>query len=137
MRIGARVGLLSLAWMAVLGASRLVQAQTPDCNTLPADKKAQVREIFSALHPYDGCDQTFARCLAAKPPKPVVLRLASDICRHVRAGDDRKQVQSDLAKRAQTMLGTGPRAKFALDEATRLRPYGSTAEIPVFRPPAR
>jgi len=119
MRIRAHVGMLSLAWLVVLGASRLAQAQTPDCDALPADKKAQVREIFSALHPYDGCDETFARCLAAKPPKPVVLRLASDICRRVKAGDDRKQVQSSLAKRAQTMLGTGPRATFALDEATR------------------
>jgi protein-disulfide isomerase len=112
---------LSLAGSCLLSlcASGPGMAQTPDCDGLPPDRKALARDIFAALHPYDGCDETFARCLAAKPPKPLVLRLAADICRQVKAGDDRKQVERNLAKRAQTMLATGPRVAIALDEATR------------------
>jgi protein-disulfide isomerase len=112
-------GFSTVLWMAVLWLDRTGLAQTKDCNAVPADKRALLSEIFGALHPYDGCDETFARCLAAKPPKPVVLRLASDVCRQVKAGDDRKQVEHNLAMRAQTMIATGPRATIVLDEAMR------------------
>ena len=118
-----RAGPLSLSllscWLASWFASGPALAQTPDCDGLPPERKTIARDIFAALHPYDGCDETFAKCLGAKPPKPVVLRLASDICRQVKAGADRKQVERNLAKRAQTMLPTGPRMTIALDEATR------------------
>jgi protein-disulfide isomerase len=113
------IGSLCVAWLVLLAAPRVGLAQTPECDAQPSDRKAVVREIFAALHPYAGCDETFARCLARKPPKPVVLRLAADICRQVKAGDDRKQVERNLAKRAQTVLATGPQVAIALDEATR------------------
>jgi len=104
---------------AFFGLDRTSLAQTRACDALPADKKALAQEILSALHPYDGCDETFARCLEAKPPKPVVLRLTADICQQVKAGKDRKQIEHALSKRAQTMLPTGPRAALTLDEAFR------------------
>jgi protein-disulfide isomerase len=110
-------------------------AQTPACDALSADRKGVAQEIFAALHPYDGCDETFARCLAAKPPKPVVLRLASDICRQVKAGDDRKQVERSLSKRAQTMLARGPRATIALDDATRAGDAQAPVELVVYACP--
>jgi protein-disulfide isomerase len=113
--------------MLVLFVAPAARAQTPACDALPADRKAIAREIFAALHPYDGCDETFARCLAAKPPQSIVVRLASDICRQVKAGDDRKLVERSLSKRAQTMLASGPRANIALDEATR----AGTAQAPI------
>jgi len=87
------------------------------------------------LHPYDGCDETFARCLAAKPPKPIVLRLASDICRQVKAGDDRKRVERSLTKRAQTILVSGQRAGIALDEATRAGATQAPIEVVVYACP--
>jgi protein-disulfide isomerase len=117
----------TLPAIVLLGVPRAVHAQTADCDGLPADKKTVARDLFAALHPYDGCDETFARCLAAKPPKPVVLRLASDICRQVKAGTERKRIEQNLGKRAQTMLATGPRAAIALDEATR----AGAADAPV------
>jgi protein-disulfide isomerase len=117
-----------LACMLVLSAwTSVAWAQTPVCDALPTDRKTFVRELFAALHPYDGCDETFARCLAAKPPMPVVLRLASDICRQVKAGGDRKQVERNLAKRAQTMLASGPRVVIAVDEAMR----AGSAQAPI------
>jgi protein-disulfide isomerase len=117
---------LLLACLALLGAAD-GQAQTPECDALPAGQRALAQDIFTTLHPYDGCDETFARCLLAKPPQPIVLRLASDLCRQVKAGTERKQIERNLAKRAQTMLATGPRAGIALDPATR----AGAADAPV------
>jgi protein-disulfide isomerase len=112
-------GSLAVLCLVLLGLGRAGHAQTADCDGLPAHKKNVARDLFAVLHPYDGCDETFARCLAAKPPKPVVLRLASDICRQVKAGNDRKQIERNLGKRAQTMLATGPRVAVTFDETMR------------------
>jgi len=120
------VGMAMFAW------SSTAIGQTPLCDTLPADKKAIVRDLFTALHPYDGCDETFARCLTAKPVKPVVQRLATAICRQVKAGADRKQVEQSLAKRAQTMLASGPAATIALDEATRAGAANAPVTVVVY-----
>ncbi len=121
--------------LALLADPAVTWAQTPVCDGLPADRKAVAREIFAALHPYDGCDETFARCLAAKSPKPIVLRLASDICKQVKAGDDRKHVERNLAKRAQTRLASGPRATIVLDEATRAGAAEAPIELAVYACP--
>jgi protein-disulfide isomerase len=110
-----------------LSFCRASLAQSCACDSLPADKKALAQSLFSSLHPYDGCDETFARCLAAKPPKPVVLRLAADICRQVKAGRDRKEIERSLSRRAQSMLPAGPRAALTLDESFR----AGTANAPV------
>ncbi len=127
-----QIGFMMLVLLAAPAAAR---AQTPACDALPADRKAVVREIFAALHPYDGCDETFARCLAAKPPKPIVVRLASDICRQVKAGDDRKQIERSFARRAQTMVPSGPRATIAIDEATRAGSGQAPVELVVYACP--
>ncbi len=124
--------ILGLMSFVLLAGPAVAWAQTPMCDALPADRKAVAREIFASLHPYDGCDETFARCLAAKPAKPVVLRLASDICRQVKAGNDRKQVERSLTRRAQTMLASGPRATIALDEAMRAGAAQAPVEVVVY-----
>jgi protein-disulfide isomerase len=111
--------LLLIVVAALSGRSRAALAQTCACDSLPADDKALAQKLFSTLHPYDGCDETFARCLAAKPPRPVVLRLAADICRQVKEGRDRKEIERGLSKRAQSMLPSGPRAALTLDDAFR------------------
>ena len=131
MKIHHLVLLLIIA-AAFFGPGRTSLAQTCACDALPADKKALAHEILSALHPYDGCDETFARCLEAKPPKPVVLRLAADICRQVKAGRDRKQIDHALSKRAQTRLATGPRAALTLDEAFRAGAANAPVTVVVY-----
>jgi protein-disulfide isomerase len=133
--IMSKRAILSSMILAAVASPAVARAQTPACDALPADRKATVREIFAALHPYDGCDETFARCLAAKPPKPIVLRLASDICRQVKAGDDRKQVERNLAKRADMMLASGQRATIALDESTRAGSTQAPVEVVVYACP--
>ncbi len=111
---------LLIVAVALVGLGRTSRAQgCAACNSLPADKKALVQSLFATLHPYDGCDETFARCLAAKPPKPVVSRLAADICRQVKAGKTAKEIENALSRRAQSVLPTGPRASLTLDDAFR------------------
>lgn len=57
-----------LSLVATLGFCHVARAQTATCEALPAPQKALARELFAALHPYDGCDATFALCLATKTP---------------------------------------------------------------------
>jgi protein-disulfide isomerase len=96
-----------------------VRAQTAACSALDAKGKAFSLELFRSMHPYDGCDETFERCLTKKPPAPVVLRLAGDICRLVKAGRSRQEVELFFAKRAQSMLPSGKPAVIAVDGAFR------------------
>jgi protein-disulfide isomerase len=117
-------GFLACAVVCLGGASL---AETPICDGLPAEKKSLVQALFASLHPYDGCDDTFARCLARRPPSKVVVRLAEDLCRQAKAGKDAKQIEHAFAKRAQSMLPGGPRLTAQLDEATR----AGAAEAPV------
>jgi protein-disulfide isomerase len=126
-----RLFLLAAALLA-LALARPVLAQTAACDALPADKKPLTKELLSALHPYDGCDETFARCLAARPPAPVVLRLANDICRQVKAGMARKEIEQWLGKRAQTMLPTGPGVQIALDESMRAGDANAPVTVVVY-----
>jgi protein-disulfide isomerase len=112
---------------ALVGVSRPSPAQTPTCDGLAADKKSLMQSLFATVHPYDGCDDTFARCLAARPPSSVVLRLAEDLCRQAKAGKDRKQIEFSFGKRAQSMLPGGPRLAAKIDEATR----AGAADAPV------
>jgi protein-disulfide isomerase len=107
--------LLAASIIAISGG---VNAQTATCNNLSEKGKALSRELFATMHPYDGCDKTFEKCLAQQPPKPVVLRLAEDVCRHIKEGKTHEQIGQSLGKRAQSMLAVGKPAAFALDPAT-------------------
>jgi protein-disulfide isomerase len=107
-----------LLTISFFGSCPGAYAQTTTCNGLTDKGKALAREIFAALHPYAGCDKTFERCLVQKPPKPVVLRLADDICRHIKEEKTREQIERALDKRAQSMLPVTKPAEFALDQAT-------------------
>ena len=109
------LGLLSVVCLA----AHSTFAQTPACDALPDDGKALAREMFSVLHPYDGCDESFVRCLVAEPPEPIVLRLASDICRQIGSGRSHREIAHALSRRAQSMLPMGKAASFDLDEAMR------------------
>jgi protein-disulfide isomerase len=93
-------------------------AQTPPCDALSPDLQPLKKEIFSSLHPYDGCDETFDRCLEKKPPHPVVVRIANDLCRQIEAGKSKKEIERALEKRAQSMLPALKPAAIAVDPAT-------------------
>jgi protein-disulfide isomerase len=113
---------IGIAWLAgglwLTGAARA--AEVPACASLPPEARARAEEALAKLYPYDGCDQTFARCLAQPEPAPVVLRLAADVCRRVGEGQDAKAIEHALGKRARSVLPLGKRATIALDEANRV-----------------
>lgn len=92
-------------------------AQTPVCDALGPKEKAAAAKAFETLHPYDECDQTFERCLAEKPPKPLVLRLASDVCRMIREGKTVSQIEHALEKRERTLHPLGKPAVVSADGA--------------------
>lgn len=96
-----------------------VQAQTAPCDSLGPEQQKTKKSFFAAMHPYAGCDQNFTKCLAKKPPSPVVLRLASDICRKIKAGKTQVEIERALTKRAQSMLPMGKPATIAIDDSTR------------------
>jgi protein-disulfide isomerase len=107
-----------VATLALTGPSAQARAQTKACDALPSGKKPVAREVLAVLHPYDGCDATFAECLAKKPVAPVVVRLANDVCRQVSDGRTIKEIEHALARRAQSLLPIGKPAQIAVDEAT-------------------
>jgi protein-disulfide isomerase len=120
------------AVLSVIATSRVALAQTPACDALNAGQQRAKQEAFAAMHPYDGCDETFDRCLAKKPPAPVVLRLASDLCRQIKAGKSKPEIERALAKRAQSMMPVAKSPSFALDEATAVGDREAPVRVVVY-----
>ncbi len=108
------------------------RAQTPVCNALAPQAQQTARELLKKLHPYDCCDQTLDRCLAAKPRCPIVVRLADDVCRRVAAGQSRGMIETALAQRALTMVPSGKRAAIEVDEATVAGDRAAPVEVVVY-----
>ncbi len=107
-------------------------AQTPVCDALSAKDRAAAARAFEALHPYDECDQTFERCLLEKPPKPLVLRLASDVCRMVREGQTVLQIERALEKRERSLHPVGKRAVVSADSAMAAGDENAPVTVAVF-----
>lgn len=128
----ARYGSALAALLLFLARAYPALAQTPVCDALPTDKKALAQDLFAALHPYDGCDETFMQCFSAKPIKPIVSRLASDVCRQVKMGRGRQEISHALSRRAQSMLPLGRRAVLTLDEATRAGSAAAPVAVVVY-----
>jgi protein-disulfide isomerase len=129
-----RRGLL-LVCLGSVALAASARAGVPACDALPAELRAKAVEALDKLHPYDGCDQTFTRCLAEKPPAPVVLRLAADVCRRVQAGQDVRAIEHALGKRARSVLGLGKKAGITLDEAYRVGAPEAPVVIAVYACP--
>jgi protein-disulfide isomerase len=88
--------------------------------------------VFERAHPYDCCDDTLTRCLAARPRCPLAARLADDVCRQAKAGRDAAAIEKALAKRAQSMVALGAPAQILLDEATRLGDAEASVTVAVY-----
>lgn len=127
-------GMLPVAAVFLLAAlaSGRARAQTPVCDALGTDDQDRIRVIFEALHPYDGCDDTFAVCLKKKPASPIVLRLASDICRLVKAGKGKKDIERGMMKRAQSLMPTSRKAAIAVDETMGAGESGAPVKAVIY-----
>ncbi len=101
-------------------------AQTPTCDALEGSKRALAAEILKSEHPYDCCDDTIAACLSREKVCRLAFRLAENVCRRVRFGQDKQKVSRALSRRAQSML-PGKKAQIDLKTA----PPAGAAEAPV------
>jgi len=123
---------IAIAVVLMLGAASTASAQTPGCDALPAEARGIAQRLLERLHPYDCCDDTVATCLAAKDRCSLAVRLAEDVCRQVKAGKTADEIERALSKRAQSMLDTGARASFGLDEAMAVGDAASPVKVVVY-----
>jgi protein-disulfide isomerase len=94
-----------VAALALVALPRLAQAQTATCDALQGAKRQLAVDILKSQHPYDCCDATIWDCLKRKPVCRLVTRLANDICRRAKAGQNRKAIERELSRRASSMTG--------------------------------
>lgn len=107
-------------------------AQTPACEALAGPKKELARKLLESEHPYDGCDDTIARCLAARPVCRLAVRLADDVCRRVAAGQDEARIRRALSRRARSMVGGGAPAEIDLASASLVGSEAAPVTVVVY-----
>lgn len=101
---------VGLAWTAETAVA------ADHCEKLDPAKKAQATAIMGGIHPHDCCDETLDKCLAKANPSRLVKRLANEVCRLVAAGKDASKIKRAMERRAESMLGTGRKAKIDTSE---------------------
>jgi protein-disulfide isomerase len=104
-----------------------VWSQTPACQALSGAKLELARRLLNTEHPYECCDDTLTRCLAARPTCALAARLADNVCRRIAAGQDETRVRRALSRRARSMVGGGEPAAIDLASAPTL----GAADAPV------
>ncbi len=123
-----------LKFALVLAATVAIPAwsQTPACDALTGPGRELAQRLLGTEHPYDCCDDTIARCLAARPTCALAVRLAENVCRRVVAGQDETRIRRSLSRRARSMLGGGEPAVIAVDPATSIGPEGAPVTLAVY-----
>jgi len=81
-----------------------VVAQTKTCDALKGEARETASSVLKSAHPYDCCDGTIVECLAKKPVCPLVIRLTNDVCRRAGAGQSQKDIERELARRANSTM---------------------------------
>lgn len=125
-----REAMLIIAFTAVLAVPAF--AQTPVCDGLTGPARDLAVKLLGSEHPYDCCDDTIARCLAARPTCALAVRLADNICRRVAAGEDEIRIRRGLSRRARSMLGGGPLASVDLTTAPVAGEEGAPVTVVVY-----
>ena len=112
----------STAFIALAGllAAGSAKGQTLLCDSLEPADKARITELFARLKPYECCDDTFAKCLAAPKPCPMVVRQADSLCRMASYGKEVPKLEEAYQRRKKSMTGQPPALTFSLDESARL-----------------
>lgn len=109
---------LSIALIVAVSLASPAGSQTPSCDALTGSRRELAQRLLRTEHPYDCCDDTLDRCLAARPTCALAVRLAENICRRVAAGQDETRIGRSLSRRARSMVGGGAPAAIAVDPAT-------------------
>lgn len=107
-------------------------AQVATCDALAGAKRALAQSLLETEHPWDCCDDTISRCLAARPTCALAVRLAENICRRVARGQEEARIRRALSRRARSMVGGGETAAIGIDPATSLGPEGAPVTLAVY-----
>jgi protein-disulfide isomerase len=111
---------LLVSAVATLAVTILVAPQvqaSSACDGLSGNARAVADQVLASAHPYDECDDVFAKCLAVPSPDPLVRRLADWICRKAASGQDAAAIQRSLERRAMSMMRPGRTHEIALDQS--------------------
>lgn len=120
------------AILAFAAAAAPAVSQTPACEALSGPGRTLAGKILDTEHPYDCCDDTISRCLAARPTCALAVRLANDVCRRVAAGQDEARIRRALSRRARSMLGGSPEATVDLGGASVAGDEGAPVTVVVY-----
>jgi glutaredoxin len=123
---------LKTALLVAASLAAPVWSQTPACDALAGPKRELAQRLLQSEHPYDCCDDTLDRCLAARPTCALAVRLAESICRRVAAGQDEARIGRSLSRRARSMVGGGEPAIIAVDPAASIGPESASVTLAVY-----
>ena len=124
----ARQGL----WPGVLALllATAAAAQTPTCDALQGEERELADRLLAEQYLYDCCDRTMAECLQDTPTCRLAVRLASNLCRRVGAGQDGAAIERILSRRGRSMVD--PRTcEFDLDPGVAAAVGADTARVAV------
>jgi protein-disulfide isomerase len=114
MKIMYDKGITFIVGLSLLLLAGSADAQTPSCDKLESSQKKTVEAILNGQRLYACCDDTLVACLAKKPTCALAVRLAENICRRIAGGQNRKQVENVLSRRAQSMPPTASKVEIDL-----------------------
>ncbi len=123
---------LTAALLLAAALAAPARAQTAVCDALAGSQRTLALKLLESEHPYDCCDDTIARCLAARPTCALAVRLADGICRRVAAGQDEARIRRSLSRRARSMLGGGSPAAVDLASASIAGAEGAPVTVVVY-----
>jgi len=123
---------LVAAFLVFAAGAAPALSQAPACEALSGPGRTLARRILDTEHPYDCCDDTISRCLAARPTCSLAVRLANDVCRRVAAGQDETRIRRALSRRARSMIGGGPKATVDLAGASVVGDEGAPVTVVVY-----
>lgn len=123
---------LPAAVIVVASLAAHAWAQTPACDALAGAKRELALRVLASEHPYECCDDTIARCLAARPTCALAVRLAENVCRRAGAGQDEARIRRSLSRRARSMVVGDEPAVVAVDPATTLGPAEAPVTVTVY-----
>lgn len=125
------IRVVSTILVVALGVNTAV-AQTAICSALDGKQRRTAEDILNSEYLYECCDDTVARCLEARPPCRLAVRIANDICRRVASGEDEAGIRRALSRRARSMVGGAAPVEIDLSTAPVFGPKNAPVTVAIY-----
>jgi protein-disulfide isomerase len=102
------------SFLLISAVSGRVSARSPQCDTLSGQNAILAKELLGTINAYGPCRDTIAKCIDKKKPDPLAVRLADNICRHIKDGESGKKIRKRIALRVRSMDLTVSKASIDL-----------------------